>query len=304
MEDPKWKRFEKLVYEIQKDLAGDAEVKLSDSLRGLDSKANRQIDISIKKRVGQYPILIVIDCKDYKEPVDVKDIEAFSGLVRDVRANRGAVVASNGFTDTAVRLARNQGIDTFRLVDTESVDWKRYVAIPVLLKRTYLQRFSLQFVATGHVVLPASSDALVELQMCTEDGVLLGTCRQVLQRKWDRHEIPRQAGSYDVVLGDNVVIEFQGTRSHVTVSAAALVATEFYFGPLPVNVRGLEDVQDGGIIARSLRTARIEPFRIEQGLEKDWKKVEHPEQLSVLKPFFTLSYCDVYGEEPVPAKPV
>ena len=64
MEEPKWKRFEKLAYEIQKEFAGDAEVKLNDSILGVDSQIERQIDISVRRRIGQYPILIVIDCKD------------------------------------------------------------------------------------------------------------------------------------------------------------------------------------------------------------------------------------------------
>jgi hypothetical protein len=54
-------------------------------LPGVDSKTARQIDISVRKRTGQYSILIVIDCKDHAEPIDVKDMEAFAGMVKDVR---------------------------------------------------------------------------------------------------------------------------------------------------------------------------------------------------------------------------
>src|SRR5438552_11932971 len=71
-EQPKWKRFEKLAYEIQKELAGNSLVTLNDSVLGVDSKTSRQIDISIRENIGQYPILVVIDCKDYREPIDVK----------------------------------------------------------------------------------------------------------------------------------------------------------------------------------------------------------------------------------------
>src|ERR1700722_15474823 len=93
--DPKWKRFEKLAYEIQREFAGSATVTLNDSIQGIDSKVSRQIDISVRQNVGQYPILVVIDCKDYRVRVDVKAVEEFGGLVRDVRANRGALISSN-----------------------------------------------------------------------------------------------------------------------------------------------------------------------------------------------------------------
>src|ERR1700722_19676394 len=141
--DPKWKRFEKLAYEIQREFAGSATVTLNDSIQGIDSKVSRQIDISVRQNVGQYPILVVIDCKDYKDPVDVKAVEEFGGLVRDVRANRGALISSNGFTETAINVARNHGIDTYRLVDTESVDWKSYVAVTAFFERTFIRSFQI-----------------------------------------------------------------------------------------------------------------------------------------------------------------
>ncbi len=86
---PKWKRFEKLAYEIQKEFSRSATVTLNDSILGVDSKTTRQIDISVRQNIGQYPILAVIDCKDYKDPVDVKAVEEFAMMVRDVRANKG-----------------------------------------------------------------------------------------------------------------------------------------------------------------------------------------------------------------------
>lgn len=82
IEEPKWKRFEKLVYDLQKEFAGDAELTLNDTIKGVDSTVGRQIAIAIRRRVGQYPILIVIDCKDYEEPLDVKDVESFAGMAR------------------------------------------------------------------------------------------------------------------------------------------------------------------------------------------------------------------------------
>jgi hypothetical protein len=148
-QEPKWKRFEKLVCEIQKGMTADAKVILNDSIVGVDSKVPRQIDISIRKQIGPYSILVVIDCKDHAEPIDVKGVEEFAGLAHDVRANKGTIISSNGFTESAKTVARNRGIDTFRLLDTEGVDWKTYVTIPVLLERTYLKSFSMGFKGIG-----------------------------------------------------------------------------------------------------------------------------------------------------------
>jgi hypothetical protein len=93
---PKWKRFESLVARIQKELSPDAKVTLDDKIMGRRSQTFRQIDISVRRVVGQFEILIIIDCKDYAKPVDVKDAEDFLGLAEDVGANKGALVSSNG----------------------------------------------------------------------------------------------------------------------------------------------------------------------------------------------------------------
>ena len=123
MTDPKWKRFEKLVHLIQKELAGDADVILNESVRGQHSNTDRQIDICIRKRVGQFDVLIAIECKDHRVLLDVTVVGEFATKVRDIRANKGAIVSSSGFTDAPITMASNYGLETFLLVDTESKDW-------------------------------------------------------------------------------------------------------------------------------------------------------------------------------------
>jgi len=297
MTDQKWKRFEKLAYEIQRELSPNARVTLNDSIQGVDSKTNRQIDISIRENIGQYSILVVIDCKDYKEPVDVKDLEEFAGLVRDVRANKSAIISSNGFTEAAVNVARTHGIDLFRLIDTESVDWRTYVTIPVLLQRTFM-KFSMEVSGSGNIVLPADPQDLINLDLHRDDGTDIGNVKRILQAMWDKQEIPHAPGTREVLIGKDLTVHFMGRESKVDVSATVVVVTAYYFGPLPVEVRGLHDVRDGGLIIRKLRTGNIEPAKIEKGLVPGWNRIDDPSKLSV-RPVMRLSYSDIYsGEEP------
>ena len=124
-QEAKWKRFEKLVYEIQKLFAATtAIVRLNEHIMGVDSGTERQIDISIRQQVSQFPILVVVDCKDYAEPIDVVDMGAFVTLTTDVRANKGVMVSSNGFTKAAINIARNAGIDTLTLIDSKALTGK------------------------------------------------------------------------------------------------------------------------------------------------------------------------------------
>ena len=73
--------LEILVAKIQKQLAPDAEVIHNAKLDGRNSKQKRQIDVLVRQKIGQYEMMIVLDCKDYARPVDVKGVEEFHGLI-------------------------------------------------------------------------------------------------------------------------------------------------------------------------------------------------------------------------------
>ncbi len=301
MNTPKWKEFENLVYEIQKDLAGDAEVKKNDFIKGHDSQISRQIDISIRRHIAQYEILVVIDCKDHKTPVDINIVGEFITTVRDVRANKGAIVSSGGFTKNAVTLAKQHGIDTFRLVDTRSKNWKVYATVPTLLERTYLKSYSLRFNFKSRPRLVMKTNLLF-LQVFSEDGTLLGTVGEILGRKWNKEGIPHEPGEYEVLLVKNGLVGEERTKA--TLNATVRVAREFYFGQLPIDVRGFINEQTGGVITRTLTTESMEPFRIEQGLVEGWSRIDDPASLAV-EPVMRLAYSDVMpiSDEPPKAEP-
>jgi hypothetical protein len=73
-------------------------VTLDDKSVGNVTGIVRQIDVSIRSRIGQYDILIVTECKDHGRPLDVRDLVEFIGLAQDVGANKAAMVAAKGFS--------------------------------------------------------------------------------------------------------------------------------------------------------------------------------------------------------------
>jgi hypothetical protein len=114
MREQRWERFEKLAAKIQEELAPGAAVVHNQKLPG-KSGTDRQIDIVVRQKVGQFDRLIVMDCKDYKKPVDIGDIEQFIGMVGDVGAQKGAMISTSGFSKAAQRRATEAGIDLFAL---------------------------------------------------------------------------------------------------------------------------------------------------------------------------------------------
>lgn len=126
------RELELLVAKIQQQLAPDAEVLHDVMLDGRASRRKRQIDVLVRERIGQYEINIIIDCKDYNRPVDVKGVEEFYGLLTDVGAQKGVLVCPKGFTETAKTRAEGFQIDLYSPVDTDIHKWRMRVTIPAL----------------------------------------------------------------------------------------------------------------------------------------------------------------------------
>jgi hypothetical protein len=95
---PNWKKFEELVAEIQKELTPAAKIQTGIKRKGRRSNQWREIDILVEDVIGQFAVSIAIDCKDYKSPVDIKDIESFISMLEDLGVTKGAIIAASGFS--------------------------------------------------------------------------------------------------------------------------------------------------------------------------------------------------------------
>jgi hypothetical protein len=290
-EIPKWKRFEKRAFEIQKSIsAANTDVKLNDHIIG-ESGANRQVDISIRSRVGSYPILVVVECKYHKTPVDVAHVGGFIGKMRDVRANKGVIISASGFTKAAINEAGKNDVDLRRLIDTESVEWGSDVSVPCLLERVFMDTCSLRF--EDFIELPIEHKKLLALELETEGGEKLGTITSILRRKWDSHEIPHAPGMHEVVIGRKLYNDSSGIKQAGGVVASVVVKQAYYSGLVPIHFAGLLNVKSGGIVTRQLLTGTISPIDIEMGRVSSWKQIGDPSSLSA-PPAFHIGYSDVY----------
>ena len=53
-DDPKWKRFEALVAKVQSSFSPDAEVTLNEKVKGRISGVRRELDIVVRRSIGQF----------------------------------------------------------------------------------------------------------------------------------------------------------------------------------------------------------------------------------------------------------
>ncbi|HUJ98732.1 MAG TPA: restriction endonuclease, partial [Stellaceae bacterium] len=88
---------------------------------GQISGVSRQIDVLIDARHDtDNSRRVIVDAKMRKRKIDVKDVEAFRGLMADVKATHRYLVASSGYTKAAER--RAQMAVSIRIVPTDRLE--------------------------------------------------------------------------------------------------------------------------------------------------------------------------------------
>ncbi len=298
--DPKWKRFEALVAKVQSSFSPDAEVRFNEKVRGRHSGVLRQLDIVVRRNIGQFQIFIVVDCKDYSDPVDVKDIEEFIGLLEDVGANKGAMVAANGFTEAAKTRGGNSGIDLYRLVDAEQHDWQSYVSIPVACDFRGLGLCRFKIGGSDAMLQELASQDVKLIPLFDEDHQQIGTPLTILWERWNRREIPIEPGLYlDISVADTPVF-IQASDGHferIEIMADVNVMRNLYFGQLPLTkITGFRDEVSGHLLLPG-NTEIITDWIDTIELERRWLKIPCLEALAI-KPVMILTAFDHYPTYP------
>lgn len=291
--NPDWKDLEYLVAMIQKQLSPDASVQHNVMLDGVDSETKRQIDILVEQNIGQYTMQIVIDCKDYSKPVDVKGVEEFQGLVQDVRAHKGALVCPSGFTKAALKRAKKSQIDLYRPVSTGEHKWQATVTAPVLCDfRSAYMSFGMRTSAPKPMKLQSD---FYNLPVYDEEGNELGTTLHTAQVTWDEGRFPSEPGEHErvSVFGDKKVLIDNGYEDTIEVelTVALHVKQDLYLGHLPIeDINGLKDEHTGEVVTNAFTLGGLDPTEV----EKNWKGVADPEALEFAPLFRVIGY-NCYG---------
>jgi hypothetical protein len=286
-----WKKFEELAASIQAELAPDAIVTANAKLLG-KSGTLRQIDVLIEHEAGQYKLRIVVDCKDYKHPVDVKAVEAFLGLIQDVGAHKGAMVAANGFTRTAKIRAREAGLDLFRVIDTADHKWRTYVSIPALSRDFQLESCSFSISWKGYGALDIRQDHRF-MPIFRPDGSLIDYAGNLVLDRWEDETVPVATGEHrgiPLTTEATFLKSPDGRRFEVTIRANVCVKEVIHFGQMPlVDVRGFKSELEDITHIHGMTTA---PWNFER-ISREWQRVDSVEQLAV-KPVMRLTVKSSY----------
>ncbi len=273
--------LEILVARIQKQLAPDSEVLHDVKLDGRHSNRKRQIDVLVRQKIGQYEIQIVIDCKDYARPVDVKGVEEFYGLLSDVGAQKGVLVCPKGFSEAAKTRAEGWQIDLYSPVDTDPHKWQAKPAIPALCDfRTAAMAFGVSMSAPLPFTMPP--DFIANNIVYDKEKNELGTMLVNAMDKWNEGRFPSELGEHPglpifdtlEVMTDNGHGMIVPVEMYVSLHVERLL----YFGQFPIRqISGFKDELSGGIITNAFTVGILSPDEV----ERDWQKINTEEEAPI-----------------------
>ena len=109
---PDWREFEKLVTRIEATLVPKgAIVRSPDRLRSLLTNRLREVDASIKVKLGTTDIVVTVECRKRKASQDVTWLEQLSSKKQALGVARTIAVSTSDFSSDAINVARHYGID-------------------------------------------------------------------------------------------------------------------------------------------------------------------------------------------------
>jgi len=158
-----WREFEKLIARIEQAMAPlDAAVRSPDRIPDKVTGQLREVDASIRYKVGTCPILITIECRDRSSIEDVRWIEQLAEKKRSIGASMTLAVSSSGFSDPAMKKASAVDIEIRTLSDMAAEDFRQWLAVQHVVLD--VREWSLSELALELYDAPEDAELILALQ--------------------------------------------------------------------------------------------------------------------------------------------
>lgn len=114
------------------------EIKITSPDQILDkiTGVTREVDVSLRARVGSHDVLIILECRDRRKSEDVTWIEQLATRRDDIGANKAIAVSSTGFTSGAKSKAHFKNIELRTLEDINIDDISDWFQVKNLKNRS------------------------------------------------------------------------------------------------------------------------------------------------------------------------
>jgi len=179
-----WREFEQLVARIEAD-AGPLGIKVTspDRIRCKVTGRLREVDASVRSRVGTAEVLITIECRRRSKTQDVTWIEQLAVKKLAIGADRTIAVSASGFSADAETVAHRHGISLRKLSEVSAAEinsllrldfvlfWHKACAIARLGIRAFRSRdWKVPDPNDVDLTLPQDTDPFAPIFRNTETG--------------------------------------------------------------------------------------------------------------------------------------
>ena len=131
---PDWREFERLVARIEADAGPHGMVVTSpDRIKCKVTGKKREVDASIRCKVGTVDMLITIECRRRSAVQDVTWVEQLVNKQKAIGADRTIAVSSSGFTEPAKKVASLNGISIRKLSEISVDDITKILRLDFVL---------------------------------------------------------------------------------------------------------------------------------------------------------------------------
>lgn len=117
--------FQKLVFLLKKQLAGDATVTESKMLKDLVTGGDREVDVCVETVLTSHPVMVSIECIDRNRPADVTWVEEMKAKHQRLPTNLLVLISRKGFSSQAIKVAKTSNIQTLTFDETTEDDIDR-----------------------------------------------------------------------------------------------------------------------------------------------------------------------------------
>ena len=143
--DKYWRKYEKQIFNNLEQKFPNCLITFDDSIFGIFSKTDRQVDISIRGELAGNKLLGVVDCKCYSKNVDVKAVESFLGMLEDLKANIGIMITNVGYSEAAINRSSVKNLQLDIVKPSELQDLKVNIDKLINQKITNLRLSKFEF---------------------------------------------------------------------------------------------------------------------------------------------------------------
>ncbi len=169
------RELEKLVALLEQVLGPAARIQSPAHIPDLDTGELREVDVSIRMRVGSTEVLIIGECRDRKAVQDATWIEQLAEKARSVGAARAIAVSRSGFYVPAITKAKVRGVEVRQLTDmtpASVLDAVRVAGFQLYVGRSHIHDGAVKLGADPRV----TSQPLLERELATATALLTDGC--------------------------------------------------------------------------------------------------------------------------------